>query len=211
MDYNQAYGADQAVRAIAAIAPFGIDCAEQPVRAADWLAMARVQRAVDVPLMAHEGCFSLTDIIALIELGAIGVLGINTERPGGITHALRAIDYAVARGMGMGIGDVADVEPAVGLSVATADNELLALPCDPRKAADRISAFSKQDAEHWPAFVARLRSLASFLESLYQLPPPDVDAASIGELAPLVGLGRKFRALGRAGMTETLGADKNHT
>ena len=48
------------MRAIAAIAPFGIDCAEQPVRADDWLGMARVQRAVDVPLMAHEGCFSLT-------------------------------------------------------------------------------------------------------------------------------------------------------
>ena len=29
-----------------AIAPFGIDCAEQPVRADDWLGMARVQRAV---------------------------------------------------------------------------------------------------------------------------------------------------------------------
>jgi muconate cycloisomerase len=101
VDYNQAYSADQAVRAIAAIAPFGIDCAEQPVRASDWLAMARVQRAVTVPLMAHEGCFSLTDITALIELGAIAVLGVNTERPGGITHALRAIDYASARGMGV--------------------------------------------------------------------------------------------------------------
>jgi muconate cycloisomerase len=101
VDYNQAYTADQAVRAITAIAPFGIDCAEQPVRASDWLAMARVQRAVDVPLMAHEGCFSLTDVTALIELGAVGVLGVNTERPGGITHALRAIDYAAARGMGI--------------------------------------------------------------------------------------------------------------
>lgn len=101
VDYNQAYTADQAVRAIAAIAPFGIDCAEQPVRTADWLAMARVQRAVSVPLMAHEGCFSLTDISALIELGAIGVLGVNTERPGGITHALHAIDYASVRGMGV--------------------------------------------------------------------------------------------------------------
>ena len=100
VDYNQAYTADQAVEAIRAIAPFGIDCAEQPVRANDWLAMARVQRAVTVPLMAHEGCFSLTDFIALLELGAVGVLGVNSERPGGITQALRAIDYAAARGLG---------------------------------------------------------------------------------------------------------------
>jgi muconate cycloisomerase len=100
VDYNQAYTAGEAVRAIEAIAPFGIDCAEQPVRAADWLAMAEVQRAVSVPLMAHEGCFSVTDFIALLELGAVRVLGVNSERPGGITEALRAIDYAAARGIG---------------------------------------------------------------------------------------------------------------
>jgi len=100
VDYNQAYTPDEAVRAIAAIAPYGIDCAEQPVRADDWLGMARVQRGVSVPLMAHEGCFSYTDFTVLLELGAVGVLGVNTERPGGITQALRAIDYAARRGLG---------------------------------------------------------------------------------------------------------------
>ena len=100
VDYNQAYTPDEAVRAIQAIAPYGIDCAEQPVRADDWLGMARVQRAVSVPVMAHEGCFSLGDFTALLELGAVGILGVNTERPGGITQALRAIDYAARRGLG---------------------------------------------------------------------------------------------------------------
>jgi muconate cycloisomerase len=100
VDYNQAYAPAEAIRAIAAIAPFGIDCAEQPVRADDWLGMAQVQRASAVPLMAHEGCFSLTDAIALLELGAVGVLGVNTERPGGLTLALRAIDHYAARRLG---------------------------------------------------------------------------------------------------------------
>jgi muconate cycloisomerase len=100
VDYNQAYAPDDAIRAIEAIAPYGIDCAEQPVAASDWLGMARVQRAVSVPLMAHESCFSFTDVTALIELGAVRVLGVNTERPGGITQALRAIDHAAQRGLG---------------------------------------------------------------------------------------------------------------
>jgi len=100
VDYNQAYTPAEALRAIAAIAPFGIDCAEQPVRADDWLGMAQVQRASAVPLMAHEGCFSLTDAIALLELRAVAVLGANTERPGGLTLALRAIDHYAARGLG---------------------------------------------------------------------------------------------------------------
>lgn len=101
VDYNQAYSRDDAVRAIDAIAPYGIDCAEQPVRADDWLGMAAVQRAVSVPLMAHEGCFNLTDVTALIALGAIRVVGINTERPGGITQALRAMDIAAEHGLGI--------------------------------------------------------------------------------------------------------------
>jgi muconate cycloisomerase len=101
VDYNQAYSPAEAVRAIRAIEPFGIDFAEQPVRADDTLGMARVQSRVDTPLMAHEGCFSLQDIATLVELGAIGVVGLNSERPGGVTNALRAIGYAEQRGLGV--------------------------------------------------------------------------------------------------------------
>jgi muconate cycloisomerase len=101
VDYNQAYTPADAVRAIKAIEPFGIDFAEQPVRATDYVGMAYVQKRVGTPLMAHEGCFSLTDIVTLAELGAIGVVGINSERPGGVTNALRAITYAEQRGMGV--------------------------------------------------------------------------------------------------------------
>ncbi len=101
VDYNQAYTPNNAVRAIKAIEPFGIDFAEQPVRSTDYLGMAYVQKRVNIPLMSHEGCFSLQDIITLTELGAIGVIGINSERPGGITNALRAIAYAEQRGMGV--------------------------------------------------------------------------------------------------------------
>lgn len=101
VDYNQAYSPDMAVRAVRAIEPFGIDVAEQPVKASDWLGMAHVQRHVSTPLMAHEGCFSLTDITALVEMGAVRVVGINSERPGGITDALRAITYAEMRGLGV--------------------------------------------------------------------------------------------------------------
>ena len=148
--------------------------------------------------------------VLLLDAGpALGGLSRAVEFAPGFHAAPLGLDAgwlpaAVARGMGMGIGDVADVAPAVGVTVATADNELLALPCDPRQAADRIAGLSKRDADRWPAFVSRLRSLAGFLEALYQLPPPDLDATSISELAPLVGLGRRFRSLGRAGMTELL-------
>jgi muconate cycloisomerase len=101
VDYNQAYQQEEAVKAIRAIEPYAIDVAEQPVAAADFVGMAYVQKRVKTPLMAHEGCFSLDDIITLTELGGIGAVGINTERPGGITAALKAIDFARQHGMGI--------------------------------------------------------------------------------------------------------------
>jgi muconate cycloisomerase len=101
VDYNQAYTPREAVKAIKAIEPFNIDYAEQPVRADDYLGMAYVQKRVQTPLMAHEGFFSLKDFITLVELGAVGVLGIISERPGGVTMALKAVDYAVSKGLGV--------------------------------------------------------------------------------------------------------------
>lgn len=100
VDYNQAYDAPTAVRAIRAIEPFGIDGAEQPLPIGDLLGMVHVAARTDVPVFLHEGFFSMGELVALIEAGGCGVVGINAERPGGVTGALRAIDYAAARGMG---------------------------------------------------------------------------------------------------------------
>ena len=99
VDYNQAYSPSEAIKAIKAIEPFNIDFAEQPVRTDDYLGMAYVQKRVDTPLMNHEGFFSLRDFITLVELGAVRVLGIQSDRPGGVSKALKAINYARCRGL----------------------------------------------------------------------------------------------------------------
>ena len=101
VDYNQAYNPSMAVRAIKAIEPYGIDFAEEPVNASDYLGMAYVQSRVNIPLMSHEGFFSLKDFITLVELKAVRVLGLNSDRPGGVTKALKALDYAKMRGLGV--------------------------------------------------------------------------------------------------------------
>ena len=101
VDYNQAYSPEEAIKAIQAIEPYNIDVAEQPVAATDYVGLAYVQKRVKTPLMSHEGCFSLGDIITLTGLGAIRVVGINTERPGGITAALQAMDFATKHRMGI--------------------------------------------------------------------------------------------------------------
>lgn len=114
VDYNQAYSAAGAARALALLEPLGIDAAEQPLPVGDLLGMVELQRRTPIPLFLHEGFFSLGDAVALLDAGGAGVMGINGERPGGITGALRAIDYAAARGLGtiihnqpLGIGTAA--------------------------------------------------------------------------------------------------------
>lgn len=90
------------------------------------------------------------------------------------------------------------------LSVATGSGAFLSLPRDPARAAEAIRPHSAADAAKWPGFVAELRALAGFLEALYGMPAPDVDTTSLDDLLPLLGLGRKYRALGRRGMIEFL-------
>lgn len=100
VDYNQAYSAPVAARALALLEPLAIDAAEQPLPAGDVLGMIELQRRTPIPLFLHESFFAMADVVGLLEAGGVGVVGVNGERPGGITAALRVIDYAAARGVG---------------------------------------------------------------------------------------------------------------
>ena len=108
----------------------------------------------------------------------------------------------VARGIGLATPPMD--EPDIAITVAAGDREFLRLARDPARAAEEIRRRSPRDASRWVAFAMRIGKLARFLESLYQLPAPDIDTRSIGEMPALLGLARKFRALGRADMTELL-------
>jgi phytoene dehydrogenase-like protein len=104
----------------------------------------------------------------------------------------------------LGIGNLPRSTSDAGVAVAVEPGKFLALSRDAGRAAEAIAAHSRADAAKWPEFTARMRKLASFLEALYQTPAPDISASSLGELWPLLGLGKKFRALGRRDMVEFL-------
>jgi len=89
------------------------------------------------------------------------------------------------------------------LTVPVGPREFLTLSRNPATAAEAIARHSKSDAAKWGDFTSLLRSLSGFLEVLYQVAAPDVDI-SIGEALPLLGLARKFRALGKRDMIEFL-------
>jgi len=105
---------------------------------------------------------------------------------------------------GLGLTGLEPVSADTALSVAIEPGAFLTLSRDASRAAAAIGAHSKSDAAKWGSFTMQLRSLAGFLEVLYQAPAPDVDLRSLGELLPLLSLGRKFRALGKRDMIEFL-------
>jgi phytoene dehydrogenase-like protein len=92
----------------------------------------------------------------------------------------------------------------VSMSVATPDGTLLHLPARLTAATENIARLSPKDAARWPAFVQRMQKFAEVLGLLYQLTPPDIDTSSAREMLPLLGVGRRLRALGRVDMTEFL-------
>ncbi|MGH7682479.1 MAG: FAD-dependent oxidoreductase, partial [Candidatus Eiseniibacteriota bacterium] len=69
---------------------------------------------------------------------------------------------SVARGLGLDGLERAAIDPALSV---IADGSALTLVSDPRRAAEAIRVHSASDAAKWPAFTARLRALAGFLET----------------------------------------------
>ena len=109
---------------------------------------------------------------------------------------------SVARALGM--ADIGLVTPEITASVCTPDGGFLSLSTDATRAAESIRSHSRRDADRWGEFTLTLHSLAGFLEALYQLPPPDIDTTALRDIPALLALGRRFRSLGKANMSELL-------
>jgi phytoene dehydrogenase-like protein len=106
----------------------------------------------------------------------------------------------------LGLGNLIRVIPDPTVVVPAGPGEWLALHRDVARTAAAIQRYSPSDAAKWPAFTTLLAKLAGFLENLYVLPAPDIDASALAfsEVLPLLGVARKFRALGRRDMIELL-------
>jgi L-alanine-DL-glutamate epimerase-like enolase superfamily enzyme len=118
VDCNQGYRTAEAVKMIREIEPYGIEFVEQPTVWWDFNGLAEVAAAVDTPIMAHESMYLLSDVKNLIDVGAVGVLGLKTYRPwGGLTGARRLLEMARVMNIPCMFHD--DLELSVSLAAAT--------------------------------------------------------------------------------------------
>ncbi len=118
VDCNQGYRTAEAVKMIREIEPYGIEFVEQPTVWWDFNGLAEVAASVDTPLMPHESMYLLSDVKNLIDVGAVGVLGLKTYRPwGGLTGARRLLEMARVMNIPCMFHD--DLELSVSLAAAT--------------------------------------------------------------------------------------------
>ncbi len=115
-DVNRGYRnlkpAIEAVRAMHAEA--GICGVEQPVEGIE--AMAQFTRAVDVPVIVDEGCWSPQDAVEIVRRGAADILSIYYTKSGGM---MRSMQIAA---VGLGAGLPCNVNGSLELGVGNAAN-----------------------------------------------------------------------------------------
>lgn len=87
VDANGAWEVDEAIRNIRRLYRYSVDLVEQPVRG--YMAMAKVRKAVEVPLAADELASSIGAVRRIVEVGSADVLVIKLQCVGGMQSALR--------------------------------------------------------------------------------------------------------------------------
>ncbi len=104
VDANEAYTVDDAILLAKAISQFDVSLFEQPVSRRDLDGMARVRKAVGIPIMADESILGPQTLIEVIKKEAAGIVKVKVMKQGGIHRTVQMIEMAEAAGIGCVIG-----------------------------------------------------------------------------------------------------------
>jgi muconate cycloisomerase len=117
VDVNQAWSELDAMRGIAALEAGGIDLIEQPVKAGNRAALARLKSRFDVAIMADEALHGPEDAMALARMDGADVYAVKITQSGGLIPAIEVA--TVARLVGIGLYGGTMLEGGIG-TAATA-------------------------------------------------------------------------------------------
>lgn len=118
-------------------------------------------------------------------------------RAPGIVHTVGRLRRSVIEDLGLVRHGLVTIDPAVRVFAPQPDGPPLTLWADASRTAAELRDRSPADAEAYPAFDRRIRSLASFLSYLHAITPPDVKSPSMADAMNGLKLGNAFRRLGR--------------
>jgi L-Ala-D/L-Glu epimerase len=105
LDANRAYSEADACRFATALDPSGIELFEQPCRAEDWDANAKVASVSPVPVMLDEPICELADVKRASQIPNVGFCKLKLKRFGGLDLLREALDAVRQSGMESVLGD----------------------------------------------------------------------------------------------------------
>ena len=130
-----------------------------------------------------------------------GILDTIELAPGvrvpGVVHTVGRLRRSVIHDLGLVRQGLVTVEPGVRVFAPQPEGPPLTLWSDAARTADELRVRSPADAEAYPGFDKKVRSLASFLSYLHAITPPDVKDPSLADALNGLKLGNAFRRLGK--------------
>jgi L-alanine-DL-glutamate epimerase-like enolase superfamily enzyme len=141
-DANAGYSVDDAIALGKLLEPFDMQLLEQPVADLDLEGMAKVRRAIGIPVMADESITDYASLIAVIRADCADIVKLKVMKQGGFLRSRRMLETAAAAGMrvvvghgfGLGVNTVAEI-----MMASTSSAVLEGLECvGPMKTADDI-------------------------------------------------------------------------
>lgn len=126
VDANGAWETEQALEALALLAPAGLSWMEQPTAPGDLDALRAVTQVADIPVVADEGIVGEEDVAALVSARAATGVHLKLEKAGSIAAVAGAAAAARAAGLFVELGQMDQGRTGCALTAAAA----AAVPAD---------------------------------------------------------------------------------
>jgi phytoene dehydrogenase-like protein len=131
----------------------------------------------------------------------VGGAAATTEIAAGVrapslSHSLGPISREVIRGLGLYRARLEFLTPDPSLTALGHDGRAIVFHRDAVLTAGSIHRWSPKDATRWADFVQTTQKIAAILSAINHQKPPAIDGKFSREWWPLVGVGRRARALG---------------
>jgi L-alanine-DL-glutamate epimerase-like enolase superfamily enzyme len=103
LDANEGYTAKTAIRTLTQMSQYDVAYVEEPIPHHDRLGRVEAARAIPMPILGDDSCFTLPDVMRELELGAIGMISIKTPRTG-FSQSFKILGMAEANGVPCVVG-----------------------------------------------------------------------------------------------------------
>jgi o-succinylbenzoate synthase len=118
IDANGAWSEAEAIAAIERLSRHDLELVEQPVAADDFASLARVRRAVSVPIAADEAVRTLDDARRIVASGAADLLVVKPMVCGGLAAGRAILKLAAEAGLGAFVTTTIDFGPGIAGALA---------------------------------------------------------------------------------------------